>query len=95
VLQLAKLNDPLHYLLMHGDMPRGEFARMTGLGERTASTVLARLFKLGLLASDTPKGPDGHPKLLHVWPVKLLQAGRVDYAGSGLMDSRAAASLRR
>lgn len=57
VLQLAKLNDPLHYLLMHGDMPRVEFARMTGLGERTASTVLARLFKLGLLASDTPKGP--------------------------------------
>jgi Fic family protein len=48
---------PLHYLLMQGDMPRGEFARMTGLGERTASTVLARLFKLGLLASDTPKGP--------------------------------------
>ena len=23
--------------------------------------------------------PDGHPKLLHLWPVKLLQAGRVDY----------------
>lgn len=21
--------------------------------------------------------PDGHPKLLHLWPVKLLQAGRV------------------
>ena len=20
--------------------------------------------------------PDGHPKLLHLWPVKLLQAGR-------------------
>jgi len=37
--------------------------------------------------------PDGHPKLLHLWPVKLLQAGRVDYADSGAMDSRAAASL--
>jgi hypothetical protein len=22
------------------------------------------------------KGPDGHPKLLHLWPVKLLQAGQ-------------------
>jgi len=22
--------------------------------------------------------PDGHPKLLHLWPVKLLQAGRGD-----------------
>ena len=21
-------------------------------------------------------GPDGHPKLLHLWPVKLLQAGQ-------------------
>ena len=21
-------------------------------------------------------GPDGHPKLLHLWPPKLLQAGR-------------------
>ena len=30
---------------------------MTGLSERTVSNVLARLFKLGLLASDTPKGP--------------------------------------
>jgi hypothetical protein len=39
--------------------------------------------------------PDGHPKLLHCWPVKLLQAGRGDYAGSGVMASRAAASLSR
>ena len=23
--------------------------------------------------------PDGHPKLLHLWPPKLLQAGRSDY----------------
>ena len=39
--------------------------------------------------------PDGHPKLLHCWPVKLLQAGRSDYAGSGGMARRAAASLSR
>ncbi len=24
--------------------------------------------------------PDGHLKLLHLWPVKLLQAGRMNYA---------------
>jgi len=39
--------------------------------------------------------PDGHLKLLHLWPVKLLQAGRSDYDISGLMAMRAAASLRR
>ncbi len=39
--------------------------------------------------------PDGHPKLLHSWPVKLLQAGRVDYADSGTTARRAAASLSR
>ena len=39
--------------------------------------------------------PDGHPKLLHLWPVKLLQAGRSDYDDSGVMAMRAAASFRR
>ena len=39
--------------------------------------------------------PDGHPKLPHLWPVKLPQAGRIDYDGSGLMAMRAAASLSR
>ena len=39
--------------------------------------------------------PDGHPKLLHLWPPKLLQAGRADYVGSALMASRAAASFSR
>lgn len=39
--------------------------------------------------------PDGHPKLPHLWPVKLLQAGRSNYEASGLMAMRAAASLRR
>ena len=41
------------------------------------------------------EAPDGHPKLPHLWPVKLLQAGRTDYDGSGVMAMRAAASLRR
>ena len=39
--------------------------------------------------------PDGHPKLPHLWPVKLLQAGRSNYDDSVLMAMRAAASLRR
>ena len=39
--------------------------------------------------------PDGHPKLLHLWPVKLLQAGQPDYDDSAVMAMRAAASLSR
>ena len=39
--------------------------------------------------------PDGHPKLPHFWPGKLLQAGRPDYDDSVLMAMRAAASLSR
>ena len=39
--------------------------------------------------------PDGHPKLLHLWPVKLLQAGRSDYDYVGVMAMREAASLSR
>ena len=39
--------------------------------------------------------PDGHPKLLHLWPVKLLQAGQPDYDDSGLLTMRAAASFSR
>lgn len=41
------------------------------------------------------KFPDGHPKLPHFWPGKLLQAGRPDYDDSVLMAMRAAASLSR
>ena len=40
-------------------------------------------------------GPDGQVKLLHFWPVKLLQAGRADYEASAVRAMRAAASLRR
>ncbi|MEJ8827260.1 hypothetical protein WKW80_35665, partial [Variovorax humicola] len=36
--------------------------------------------------------PDGHVKLLHLWPPKLLQAGRADYAVTGVNAMRAAAS---
>lgn len=48
---------PLHYLyLSAGELERGEFKRMTGLHERTASTALTALLKRGLLRSDTPQG---------------------------------------
>lgn len=45
--------------------------------------------------ADDEHAPDGHPKLLHLWPVKLLQAGRSDYDDSGVMAMRAAASFSR
>ena len=48
---------PLHYLFLSGlAMERGEFKRMTGLGERTAVTLLTALVQRGLLKSDTPQG---------------------------------------
>jgi Fic family protein len=48
---------PLHYLFLSGaDIERGEFKRMTGLGERTAVSLLSALIKRGLLSSDSPQG---------------------------------------
>jgi Fic family protein len=48
---------PLHYLFLSGtELERGEFKRMTGLGERTSVTLLTALISRGLLASDTPQG---------------------------------------
>jgi Fic family protein len=48
---------PLHYLFLSGtDIDRGEFKRMTGLGDRTAVNLLGALVKRGLLSSDSPQG---------------------------------------
>ena len=48
---------PLHYLFLTGmEMERGEFKRMTGLGERTAVSLLSALLRRGLLRSDSPQG---------------------------------------
>ncbi|MEO6278900.1 Fic family protein [Roseateles sp.] len=48
---------PLHYLfLSSAALERGEFKRMTGLGDRTATSLLTALLKRGLLASDSPQG---------------------------------------
>lgn len=48
---------PLHYLFVTGlEIERGEFKRMTGLGDRTAVTLLTALLRRGLLRSDTAQG---------------------------------------
>lgn len=42
------------------------------------------------------KGPDGHFKFPHLWPVKLPRAGRPNYGSTAaLIAMREAASLRR
>ncbi|PBC20119.1 MULTISPECIES: Fic family protein [unclassified Mesorhizobium] len=47
----------LEEALLRGEFDRGEASRITGLPERTARRVFADILGLGLLASDTPKGP--------------------------------------
>lgn len=47
----------LHEALIRGEYERGEITRITGLPERSARRVLNEVIELGLLASDTPKGP--------------------------------------
>ena len=42
---------PLHHVFAAGPVTRGEFQQMTGLGERTARTLLSRLLAAGLVAS--------------------------------------------
>lgn len=48
---------PLHYLFVTGlEIERGEFKRMTGLGDRTAVNLISALLRRGLLRSDTVQG---------------------------------------
>lgn len=55
-VRLAALR-PLHYLFVTDSaLERGEFKAMTGLGERTAGTVLKALLDRRLLVSDSPQG---------------------------------------
>jgi Fic family protein len=42
---------PLYHLFLAGPTARGEFQQMTGLGERTARTLLSNLLEAGLVAS--------------------------------------------
>ncbi len=48
---------PLHYAFASGPLSRSEFAQMTGLGERTARTLLSHLLSTGLMVSDSKLGP--------------------------------------
>ena len=55
-VRLAALR-PLHYLFVTDSaLERGEFKAMTGLGERTAGTVLKAMLDRRLLVSDSPQG---------------------------------------
>lgn len=47
----------LERVLLQGETPRGEAARITGLKERSARQVLSGLVERGILGSATPKGP--------------------------------------
>lgn len=44
---------PLLHVLLAGSVSRGDFAQMTGLGERVARSVISQLLKDGLLVSDS------------------------------------------
>jgi Fic family protein len=48
---------PLYHAFAAGPLTRSEFVQMTGLGERTARTLLSQLLSTKLLVSDTPLGP--------------------------------------
>jgi Fic family protein len=48
---------PLIHVFGLGPVTRGEFAQLTGLGERNARSLLSKLLADGLLVSDTPYGP--------------------------------------
>jgi Fic family protein len=43
-------------VMLRGQIPRGEAARITGMAERTARDVVSKLLKRGLLTSPSPKG---------------------------------------
>lgn len=61
-----------------GEFPRGQAARLTGLKERTARTLLSEMVGEGLLVSDTPKGPvrlQFSARLLPVWFPQLGPEG--------------------
>ncbi len=48
---------PLYHSFAAGPMTRAEVAQLTGLGERTARSLLSHLLATGLLQTDSPLGP--------------------------------------
>ena len=58
---------PLQFLATSGALPRGDFIRMTGLGERTGRRLIKQLLTDGLVKSDSHRGD------LHIaFPLKGL-----------------------
>lgn len=62
VVETAPNLDPrgggiLEAVLVRGEIPRGDAAAITGLGDRMGRTILSQLVGAGLLTSETPKGP--------------------------------------
>lgn len=47
----------LETVFSRGELPRGEAAAVTGLGDRMGRNILTQLTSAGLLTSDSPKGP--------------------------------------
>ena len=85
--QLLSDGYPTDRIAIAGDSAGGHLTLMVTVALRQAGLPLPAAMVM------MSPAPDGHPKLLHCWPVKLLQAGRGDYAGSEVMIRRAAASL--
>jgi hypothetical protein len=72
--------------------------RLHGIdGLRPKRSAYSVQFKMQVLSHQDREqlSPDGHPKLLHLWPVKLLQAGRSDCDYTGVTAMREAASFKR
>jgi Fic family protein len=59
---------PLFHMFLAGPTPRGEFQQMTGLGERTARSLLSKLIDSGLVTSE------GHTAPVQIaFPLNALQ----------------------
>jgi Fic family protein len=61
--------------LVFGTFSRGQAARLTGLRQRTARTLLCRLIDEGLLTSDTSNGPVYLQFSTHLLPVWFPDLG--------------------
>lgn len=48
---------PLYHVFAAGPLTRRELTQMSGLGERTARSLIAKLLQVGLLVSDSVSGP--------------------------------------
>ena len=62
-------------LVLVGGSSVADAARLAGLPYPRAWQAVQRAQR-GLKLARAAVLPDGHPKLLHLWPVKLLQAGQ-------------------